>query len=236
MGGGGRPHAVLEALRQDYPLSFHGVGLSLVSYERLDGAHLAKLKNLIRRYEPGLVSEHLAWSAWGGRFFNDLFPLPLTEETLRHAIRNVEEAQERLGRRMLIENPSLYGLPSDSDISEEAFLSELAERTGCGLLLDINNVYVSASNLGFVAEDYIDAFPMRHVGEVHLAGHSLVEGARIDDHASPVCDEVWALLKRFLQRKGKVPILIEWDKNIPDLGDLLAQSQKAQTCLDGIKP
>ncbi len=236
MGAGGPAHEALEELRTFYPLSFHGVGLSLASCEAPDKAHLARLRALIERYRPGLVSEHLAWCAFEGRFFNDLLPLPLTEETLDLAAANIRQAQDALGRRILIENPSLYGLPAGSVIPETDFLAELAARTACGLLLDVNNVAVTSANLAGDPFAYIAAVPAEAVGEIHLAGHTVEErGAgrlRIDDHAHPAPPEVIELTRAFLARAGPRPVLFEWDSDLPPLAALVDQARIAQTLLD----
>jgi uncharacterized protein (UPF0276 family) len=226
MGAGGAPHRHLEWVRERYPLSVHGVGLSIGGSGPLDKTHLQRLKALIDRYEPGLFSEHLAWSAHEGAYFNDLLPLPYTVEALAHVAVHVEEAQSALGQPILIENPSTYTAFEVSEMTEAEFLTALARKTGCGLLLDVNNVYVSALNHGF---DYIDAFPVEYVGEIHLAGHFETKdnaGAPllIDAHDGPVHDAVWAL---FVRRCGPVPILIEWDNDIPALAVLVAEAEKA---------
>ena len=232
MGAGGRPHRFLEWVRERYPLSVHGVGLSIGGAGPLDKNHLQRLKALIDRYEPGLFSEHLAWSTHDGAYLNDLLPLPYTAETLMHVAAHVQEVQEKLQRQILIENPSTYVAFEDSQLSETEFLSELARRTGCGLLLDVNNVYVSAQNHGFDAEAYIRAFPVRHVREIHLAGYFEAEdsaGERflIDAHDSPVRDGVWALYAQAIARTGAAPTLIEWDNDIPPLTTLAGQADKA---------
>ena len=232
MGAGGRPHRFLEWVRERYPLSVHGVGLSIGGAGPLDKNHLQRLKALIDRYEPGLFSEHLAWSTHDGAYLNDLLPLPYTAETLMHVAAHVQEVQEKLQRQILIENPSTYVAFEDSQLSETEFLSELARRTGCGLLLDVNNVYVSAQNHGFDAEAYIRAFPVRHVREIHLAGYFEAEdsaGERflIDAHDSPVRDAVWALYAQAIARTGAAPTLIEWDNDIPPLTTLAGQADKA---------
>ena len=232
MGAGGPPHRFLEWVRERYPLSVHGVGLSIGGAGPLDKNHLQRLKVLIDRYEPGLFSEHLAWSTHDGAYLNDLLPLPYTAETLMHVAAHVEEVQEKLQRQILIENPSTYVAFEDSQLSETEFLSELARRTGCGLLLDVNNVYVSAQNHGFDAEAYIRAFPVRHVREIHLAGYFEAEdsaGERflIDAHDSPVRDAVWALYAQAIARTGAAPTLIEWDNDIPPLTTLAGQADKA---------
>lgn len=231
MGGGAAP-AQLDAIRCDYPLSLHGVGLSLGSADGLDEAHLLRLKNLVERYEPCRVSEHLAWSMAGGTYLNDLLPLPYTEESLAIVARHVARAQEVLGRKLFVENPSSYLRFRHSTIAEPDFLAELVRRTGCGLLCDVNNIYVSATNLGFDAASYLDALPPMAVGEIHLAGHAAVTRAGaallIDDHGSPVPPPVWALYGSALRRFGAVATLVEWDKNLPALPVLLDEARKAE--------
>jgi uncharacterized protein len=233
MGAGGPPHHYLERVRERYPLSLHGVGLSIGGAAPLNAAHLKRLKALVNRYEPGLVSEHVAWSTHEEYFLNDLLPLPYTEETLAHVSRHVCEVQDTLKRRILMENPSTYVQFSASDMDEVTFLGELARRTGCGLLLDVNNVYVSATNLNFDAASYIAAFPMQHLGEIHLAGHASFKddtGAPllIDAHDRNVADAVWALYRRAMGRLGPTPTLIEWDNDIPAWDVLFAEVQLAE--------
>lgn len=233
MGAGGPPHHFLERVRERYPLSLHGVGLSIGGAAPLNELHLARLRTLVDRYEPGLFSEHLAWSTHDDYYLNDLLPVPYTGETLAHIARHVDQLQTALGRRVLIENPSTYVRFSDSEMGEIAFLGELARRTGCGLLLDVNNVYVSAINHNDDALGYIDAFPVEHVGEIHLAGHAEVEddaGAPllIDAHDRPVVDPVWSLYERAIRRTGPVPTLIEWDNDIPAWEVLHAEAQRAE--------
>jgi uncharacterized protein len=222
----------LLGLRRDYPLSLHGVGLSLGSAEGVERAHLAKLGALMAAVEPFLVSEHLSWSIVDGAYLNDLLPLPYTEEALAVASRNIEATQEALGRPILVENPSAYLRFRYSTIPEAEFLAELVRRTGCGLLCDVNNIFVSCSNFAEDAEAYLDALPPAAVGEIHLAGHFRGErqGRKllIDDHGSAVSDEVWALYRRALARFGMRPSLIEWDRNIPPLPVLLAQASEAE--------
>jgi uncharacterized protein len=220
----------LLELRSDYPVSIHGVALSLGSAEELDRPYLGRLKALIERVDPVLVSEHLAWSAIGGAYLNDLLPLPYTEESLEIFCRHVGEAQDRLGRRLLIENPSSYLRFRHSTIPEAEFLTETARRTGCGILCDVNNVYVSATNFRFDPIAYLDALPAAAVGEIHLAGHHAAEGVDvlIDDHGSPVAQPVWELYAQALRRFGSVPTLIEWDTNIPPLEILLDEARHAQ--------
>ena len=223
-GEGGQPHWFLERVRRDYPLSLHGVGLSLGSAEALSREHLTSLKALIERFEPGLVSDHLSWSAVGGRYLNDLLPLPYTEEALRVFCDHVAEAQDFLGRRILIENPSSYIAYRHSSVPESEFLRAVAERTGCGILLDVNNVYVSATNHGFDASAYLSAIPVERVEEIHLAGFDRGDHCLIDTHGKPVADAVWLLYAEAVQRFGTVPTLIEWDTDIPPLDVLLAEA------------
>jgi uncharacterized protein (UPF0276 family) len=234
-GAGGAPLHYLERIRAHYPLSLHGVGMSLGSTDRLDRTHLAKLKALIARVEPGLVSDHLSWSSVSGRHFNDLLPLPYTEEALAHVTRRVLEAQEFLGRRILVENPSTYLQHAESCIPECEFIAELARRTGCGILLDVNNVYVSACNHRLDARRFIDSLPGRHVAEIHLAGFTRdgESGMLIDTHSRPVAAEVWALFARAIERFGPRPSLIEWDAELPPLALLVAESGHAQALLEG---
>jgi uncharacterized protein (UPF0276 family) len=220
----------LLELRRDYPVSLHGVALSLGSAEELDRAHLGRFKALIGRIEPVLVSEHLAWSAIGGAYLNDLLPLPYNEESLDIFCSHVEEAQEAIGRRLLIENPSSYLRYRHSCIPEAEFLTEVARRTGCGILCDVNNIYVSARNFGFNPIAYLDALPVEATGEIHLAGHHTAEDVDIliDDHGSRVSQPVWELYAAALRRLGPVPTLIEWDTNLPALEMLLDEARHAQ--------
>jgi uncharacterized protein len=228
---GGAHLAALERIRRDYPLSCHGVGLSLGSATGLDAAHLARLKSLYERYQPGLVSEHLSWSVAAGVYLNDLLPLPYTEEALDVFCRNLDRAQGALGRQMAIENPSTYLQLTGAAMSELEFLAEVVRRTGCALLLDVNNVYVSACNLGFDATAYLDAMPAGAIVEIHVAGHREErcggEPILIDDHGSSVDACVWALLRRLLARIGPRPVLVEWDTGVPALPVLLAEARKA---------
>jgi uncharacterized protein len=220
----------LLELRRDYPVSLHGVALSLGSAEELDRGHLSRFKALIERIEPMLVSEHLAWSAVGGAYLNDLLPLPYTEASLDLFCRHVEEAQEALGRRLLIENPSAYLRYRESPIPEAEFITEVACRTGCGILCDVNNIYVSAWNFGFDPIAYLDALPVDAIGEIHLAGHHAAEDVDIliDDHGSRVAQPVWELHAAALRRFGPVPTLIEWDTHLPALGVLLDEAIHAE--------
>ncbi len=233
MGAGGAPHRFLEAIRADYPLCVHGVGLSLGSSEELDREHLERLKCVVARYEPGLVSEHLAWSTHGGLFLSDLLPLPYTRDTLARVCEHVDQVQAALRRAILLENPATYLRFADSVLAETEFLAEAARRTGCGLLLDVNNVVVATANHGTSARAYIDAFPIEEVEEIHLAGHSEERGdgsARllIDDHGSQVREEVWSLYRHALDRRGAVPSLVEWDNNIPEWSVLLSEARRAE--------
>ena len=233
---GGSPREALVGVRRNYPLSLHGVGLSIGSTDPLDATHLAEIVRLTRELEPMLVSEHLCWGSVGRRFTNDLLPLPYTEEALHHMVSRVSQVQEALGRQMLIENVSSYLQFEHSQIDEWDFLAELARQSGCGLLLDVNNVYVSAMNHGFDALRFLNGIPHGMVQEMHLAGHSVhtVGGReiRIDTHSAPVCDAVWSLYSAALERFGLVPTLIEWDSEIPALDVLVAEARKADRMLE----
>jgi uncharacterized protein (UPF0276 family) len=233
---GGEPIAFLQAIRRDYPISLHGVGLSLGSVDGIDAAHLDRLADLTLRIEPGLVSDHLSFSVARGVYLADLLPLPMTEEALQTVCRNVDCVQDRLKRPILVENPSSYLRYRHSVIPEAEFLAAVAARTGCGILLDINNVYVSACNHGWDASAYLSAIPTGVVGEIHLAGHSLreVDGRtiRVDDHGSPVAEAVWTLFAEALPRFGRLPVLLERDNHIPSLADLVTEAGRAQSVLD----
>ena len=224
----------LLELRRDYPVSLHGVALSLGSAEELDRCHLDRFKALIERVEPTLVSEHLAWCAIGGAYLNGLLPLPYTEESLDLFSRHVAEAQDGLGRQVLIENPSSYLRYRHSPIPEAEFLTEVVRRTGCGILCDVNNIYVSARNFGFDPIAYLDALPAGVIGEIHLAGHHAAADVDllIDDHGSPVAQPVWDLYTRALRRFGPMATLVEWDTNIPALDVLLDEARHAQELVD----
>jgi len=233
MGLGGVPHHYLETIRRDYSLSLHGVGLSLGGAEPLDEAHLARLKALAARYEPGLVSEHLAWSSHGGAFLDDLLPLPYTQEALQRVSAHVDRVQSVLGRRILLENPARYLAFEADEMSEAAFLAAVAARSGCGLLLDVNNVVVSASNLGFDVADYLAAFPLALVEEIHLAGHARDydddgDLLLIDAHDRAVDAAVWRLFAQVIARGGPRPTLIEWDNQVPTWPTLLAEARTAE--------
>lgn len=227
---GGPRLAWLEAIAERHPISLHGVGLSLASAEPLDEQHLGRLRTLCDRIAPALVSEHLAWSRAGGAYLPDLLPFPRTHEALDVVCEHVDRLQQALGRSVLIENPALYAPLSGHELTEPDFLAELVARTGCGLLLDLNNVHVSAANLGFTAADYLDALPLEAVGEIHLAGHAEDAGGSgllIDDHGAPVCDSVWALYGALLQRTGPRPTLIERDNNLPPFAELMVERERA---------
>jgi hypothetical protein len=235
--GGGPSIRMLEAIRRDYPMSLHGVGLSLGSADGLDAAHLERIREVVRRIEPGLVSEHLSWSIVGGTYIADLLPLPMTDEALDLVCRHVDQTQAFLQRRILVENPSSYLRYQHSTIAEWDFLAAVAQRTGCGILCDVNNIYVSACNHGWDAATYLAALPAHAIGEIHLAGHTLrqLEGGqtlRIDDHGSRVAPEVWALYRQALARFGAVPTLVEWDTNVPALEVLLAEAAQAAALLE----
>jgi uncharacterized protein (UPF0276 family) len=237
MGAGGPPHDALTRIRRDYPVSLHGVCMSIGGPQPLDKTHLGRFKALVDRYEPALVSEHLAWSTHDTTYFNDLLPLPYTQATLARVAEHIDEVQEAIGRPILLENPSTYVLFSQSTMSETDFLRELVRRTGCGLLLDVNNVFVSATNHGYSALGYLADFPLEHVGEIHLAGHAEQaddEGdlLLIDSHDGPVADAVWKLYEIVIGRCGPVPTLVEWDSQIPDWPVLKAEAEAAQAILD----
>ncbi len=237
MGAGGPPHAALNQIRQDYAVSLHGVCMSIGGPQPLDKAHLRRFKALVDRYEPALVSEHLAWSTHGTTYFNDLLPLPYTAATVTRVADHIDLVQEALGCQLLLENPSTYLIFSESTMGETSFIAELVRRTGCGLLLDINNVFVSAANHGFAARDYLADFPLEHVGEVHLAGHTQQaddegELLLIDSHDRPVADAVWKLFDLVIGQCGPIPTLVEWDSDLPDWARLKAEADAAQTIID----
>ncbi|MBB3393228.1 hypothetical protein FHT82_006021 [Rhizobium sp. BK275] len=237
MGAGGPPHRALERLRRDHPISLHGVCMSLGGPQPLDREHLQRFKNLVDRYEPALVSEHLAWSTHVDTYLNDLLPLPYTSATLTHVCDHVDQMQNAIGRPILLENPSTYVLFSESSMGETDFIREISKRTGCSLLLDINNVFVSATNHGFSALEYLRDFPLAKVGEIHLAGHAEQEDDEgelllIDSHDGPVADAVWQLYEIVIARCGPIPTLIEWDSKIPDWPVLRAEALAAQAILD----
>jgi uncharacterized protein len=234
-GAGGAPLYFLEQARAHYPLSLHGVGLSLGSSDLLDREHLRRLKKLIQRFEPALVSDHLSWSSVGGVFLNDLLPLPYTEESLAHFSARVAQAQDYLGRELLIENPSSYLQYTESAIPEWEFFGEIARASGCGLLLDVNNIYVSSQNHGFDAHHYLQTLPAASIREIHLAGYTVnryPEGEMlIDSHNALVSAPVWELYAQAIRQFGPRPTLIEWDSDLPPLDTLLGQAGLADAIL-----
>ena len=236
MGAGGPPHRHLTEIRNRYPLSLHGVGLSIGADRPLDCDHLRQLKELTERYEPGLFSEHLAWSTHDSTFFNDLLPVPYTAETLARVVEHVDEVQETLGRQMLLENPSTYIAFAESTYSEVDFIAEIVRQTGCGLLLDVNNVHVASANQLWDPLRYIDQYPLAHVQEIHLAGHAreIDEKGRpllIDTHDRPVDEIVWGLFEHAIQRLGPTPTLIEWDVKVPPWPELKAEAERAEAIM-----
>ncbi|WP_026621701.1 uncharacterized protein M728_001949 [Ensifer sp. WSM1721] len=237
MGAGGPPHAALTRIREDHPVSLHGVCMSIGGPQPLNKDHLGRFATLVERYEPALVSEHLAWSTHDTTYYNDLLPLPYTEASLRRVAEHIDEVQEAIGRPLLLENPSTYVVFKESTISETAFIREIVKRTGCGLLLDINNVFVSATNHGFSALDYLSDYPLEHVGEIHLAGHAEQEDDEgdlllIDSHDGPVADAVWKLFDIVIGWRSPVPTLIEWDSAIPEWPVLKREAKAAQAILN----
>ena len=232
---GGPPHRWLSAIADILPVSFHSVGLSLGSADGLNAGDLSKLAALCERYRPAVVSDHLSFSGNAHDRFADLLPVPYSQETLDHFAVQVDRVQQRLGRQMLIENPSCYLAYRDRQMSEVEFLVELIQRTGCGLLLDINNIVVTTGNLGGAAEDYLSVIDPKWVGEIHLAGHATENHESgplyIDDHGSAVSARVWTLYAAFIQRAGPKPTLIEWDTDIPDYATLMAEADKADAVL-----
>lgn len=237
MGAGGPPHAALTRIRRDHPVSLHGVCMSIGGPQPLDRIHLARFKALVDRYEPALVSEHLAWSTHETTYYNDLLPLPYNSGTLARVTDHIDEVQSALGCPILLENPSTYVVFPELTMSETDFIRELGRRTGCGLLLDVNNVFVSATNQGAPALGYIADFPLERVEEIHLAGHAEQaddEGdlLLIDSHDGPVADAVWKLFEIVIRRCGPIPTLVEWDSAIPDWPVLKAEAAAAQDILD----
>ncbi len=241
MGAGGPPHQALERIRRDHPVSLHGVCLSIGGPQPLDRAHLARFRDLVGRYEAALVSEHLAWSTHETSYFNDLLPLPYTPATLEQVCAHIDEVQDAIGRQILIENPSTYVAFASSTMSETDFIRAIARRTGCGLLLDVNNVFVSATNHGYAALDYLSDFPLAEVREIHLAGHDEQsddegEPLLIDSHDAPVAGAVWKLYETVISRCGPIPTLIEWDSKIPAWPVLRREADAAQAVLDRFTP
>ncbi|ATG36119.1 putative protein in bacteria [Phaeobacter piscinae] len=239
MGDGGRPIAQLRHLCEQFAMSVHGVGLSIGGEGALDGDHLARLKHLVDWLNPASFSEHLAWSTHDSHFYNDLLPLPYTDATLARVCDHINQLQDTIGRRMLLENPSSYLAFAESSWSEPEFLAEITRRTGCGLLLDVNNVFVSATNLDFSPQGYIDAFALDQVGEIHLGGHDEDEDDHgkpllIDSHGAEVVDPVWALLDYTLAKSGPKPVLVEWDTDVPDWSVLAAEATRAATALERV--
>jgi uncharacterized protein (UPF0276 family) len=238
-GRGGLPLHVLGRARRDHALSLHGVGLSIGSTDPLDDAHLQRLAELVERLQPAFISEHLCWTSHRGVHLNDLLPLPLTAEALAHVVRRVDAVQERLKRTILLENVSSYFEYTESTIPECEFLAAITRRTGCGLLLDVNNVYVSACNHGFDAAEYLARIPRDAVHELHLAGHVRrpCPGGEIliDSHSEPVCAEVWHLYANALRRFGAVPTLVEWDADLPPLHVLVGEARKADAMLAALE-
>ena len=239
MGAGGRPLAQLRHLAERLPISVHGVGLSIGGEGALDRDHLDRLKQLCDWLNPASFSEHLAWSTHDGAFLNDLLPLPYTPATLVRVCDHIDQVQDRLGRRMLLENPSTYIAFAETAMEEVAFLGEIARRTGCGLLLDVNNVYVSGTNQNYDPQSYLDAFPLHLVGEIHLGGHDEDQddqGRRllIDSHGTEVLDPVWSLYAGVIRKAGPCPTLIEWDNDVPDWPVLAAEAARAARLLEPV--
>ncbi|MGB7286367.1 MAG: DUF692 domain-containing protein [Salaquimonas sp.] len=236
MGAGGLPHAQLRVIRENYPISVHGVGMSIGNSGRLNQSHLARFKAVIEIYEPAMVSEHLAWSTHDDVFYNDLLPVPYTDETLAKVVEHIDQVQNFIGRQILIENPSTYVTFEESTWMEFEFMETLAKRSGCGLLFDVNNVYISATNHNYSPKDYIDAYPLHLVREIHLAGHAHDtddEGSPllIDAHDREICDDVWDLYRHTLSKTGPLPSLVEWDNDVPDWSILAAEALKADRIL-----
>jgi uncharacterized protein (UPF0276 family) len=236
MGAGGPPHRYLSAIRERYKLSLHGVGLSIGADRPLDEDHLQRLRQLIERYRPGLFSEHLAWSSHDTGFLNDLLPVPYTTETLVRVAGHIDQVQSTLGRQMLLENPSTYLAFAESTYSEIDFIAEVVRRTGCGLLLDVNNVYVASTNQQWDPVAYIDAYPLAHVQEIHLAGHTREADDKgrpllIDTHNRPVDDIVWDLYAHAITLIGRVPTLIEWDADVPAWPALKQEAGRAEAIM-----
>ncbi|MBW3096345.1 DUF692 domain-containing protein [Pseudohoeflea sp. DP4N28-3] len=237
MGAGGPAHRALTAVRERFPLSVHGVGLSIGAEAGLNAHHLERLAAVVGRYQPAQVSEHLAWSTHSDHYLNDLLPLPYTEATLARIVRHIDQVQERLSRPILIENPATYLAFEHSTMGETEFIAEMAERSGCGLLLDVNNVFVSAVNQDWNATKYINAFPLEKVEEIHLAGHAEDcdddgDLLLIDAHDRPVSDAVWTLFETVIARTGPLPTLIEWDNDVPDWPVLRAEAIAAEAILE----
>jgi uncharacterized protein len=236
MGDGGAPHAALEKLREDYPIFLHGVGMSIGGESPLNREHLQRFRKVAARYEPMLVSEHLAWSSHDTTYYNDLLPVPYTKPVLERVVSHIHQFQDELGRKMLLEDPSIYVAFEQCDMSETDFLREIVKQTGCGLLLDVNNVYVSATNHNYSPEDYLSEFPLQHVREIHLAGHATEEDENgapllIDAHDREVADAVWTIYQNVIAKIGPVPTLIEWDNDVPAWSVLKDEAAKADLIL-----
>lgn len=241
MGAGGPPHRYLSAIRERYPLSLHGVGLSIGADRPLDEDHLQRLKRLIERYRPGLFSEHLAWSSHDSSFLNDLLPVPYTAETLTRVIEHIDQVQNALRRQMLLENPSTYLAFAESTYSEIDFIAEVVRRTGCGLLLDVNNVYVASTNQEWDPIAYIEAYPLAHVQEIHIAGYTREADDKgrpllIDTHNRPVEEIDWSLYAHAVTLIGPVPTLIEWDADVPDWPTLKREADRAEAIMLATRP
>ena len=241
MGAGGAPHGQLHEIRERYPLSVHGVGMSIGGERKIDADHLARFRAVVEHYKPGLVSEHLAWSTHDDVFFNDLLPVPYTDETLARVVDHVVQVQDAIVRQILIENPSTYITFAESTWSEIDFMTEIAKRAECGLLFDVNNVFVSAVNHGFSPVDYVDRYPLELVQEIHLAGHArdadeYGETVLIDAHDREVCDDVWALYQRVISKTGPIASLVEWDNEVPDWPTLFAEAKRADRVLGSNRP
>ena len=239
MGGGGPPHRYLTEIRDRYPLSLHGVGLSIGGDRPLDRDHLRRLKRLVERYDPGLFSEHLAWSTHGNTFLNDLLPVPYTAQALARVSEHIDEVQVTLGRQMLLENPSTYIAFAESTYSEIGFIAEIVRRTGCGLLLDVNNVHVTSTNQQWDPLRYLDDYPLAHVQELHLAGYTMETDDRgrpllIDTHDRPVDEIVWGLFEHAVGHLGPMPTLIEWDADVPAWAELRAEAERAEAIMFAI--
>lgn len=236
MGDGGAPHVMLDRLRRDYPIFLHGVAMSIGGEGPLDTVHLQRFRGLVERYEPHVVSEHLAWSTHDTAYYNDLLPVPYTRAVLNRVVEHIDEVQSAIGRTMLLENPSTYVTFETSEMSETDFIREVARRSGCGLLLDVNNVFVSATNHRFSPQQYLADFPLQLVREIHLAGHATEEDDEgrpllIDAHDRPVAADVWALYESVIASRGPVPTLIEWDNDVPDWPVLKAEADSADRIL-----
>lgn len=237
MGAGGLPHRILRQIAETYPISIHGVGLSIGAEKPLDADHLDRLKTVVERYKPAMVSEHLAWSTHDSFYYNDLLPLPYTEKVLARVVEHIDQVQTALDRQILMENPSTYVAFAESEMEEVTFITEMQKRSGCGLLLDVNNVHVSATNQKYDARAYIDAYSLAHVGEIHLGGHAIDaddngEILLIDAHDREVSEEVWALYEYMLTRSGPVPTLVEWDNDLPEWAGIYSDVRAAQALLD----